>query len=385
MPFVAVQDPRRDRDGVALRHLLTRDLVVALGLADDQEGWREEPQRLVDDGAGELQGADRPGRARGREVEARRLAGDGVLQVGGARQHGEGPKDGECRRLVAGDDEGGELVPELVEAEALAGLGIDRRRHQLEEVVGAGARAEPLALLDHRLDEIQQAPAGEAPRDLRRARHVARQKDVARKRQAEVATVGLEQLSELRASTVHGGREHRPAGDLQGEALDHRHEVVGTQGLGLEAPDLDVEDLGRHPGDDAHGAGGEGGRERPTLVAPLLALAQEQPVADDGPEDAEGRGGAGVVLRVVDQHALDAGRVVGEDRALAEEGARQRHLLVGRPPPDGENVGAHRHEQLGPGHRRRGRRHARRLEALEAVGGDGVGHGSSPRLDRIGR
>src|SRR3954471_22916644 len=52
----------------------------------------------------------------------------------------------------------------------------------------------------------------------------------------------------------------------------------------------------------------------------IVALAQEQPLADDRAENADGGGGAAIIGMVVNQHPADAVGVVDQNPVAPEEG-----------------------------------------------------------------
>jgi hypothetical protein len=82
------------------------------------------------------------------------------------------------------------------------------------------------------------------------------------------------------------------------------------------------------------------------LVPPVVALAQEQPPAEERAEDADGARGAAVVGMVVNQHPADAVRVVDQNPVTPKEDGGDDILLIGSLRPDGQRVFAVSGEDL---------------------------------------
>ena len=81
-------------------------------------------------------------------------------------------------------------------------------------------------------------------------------------------------------------------------------------------------------------------RDGATLVAPVLALAEQQALAGDRAQDADRGRRAAVVRMIVDQHAMDRVRRIEQHLAAAQEAADQDILLVCRLGPHGQRIGA---------------------------------------------
>ena len=140
----------------------------------------------------------------------------------------------------------------------------------------------------------------------------------------------------------------------------------------------DLDDVARQHRDDPRG---ERRRDGAALVAPFVALAEEQAFAGDRPQDADGGAGAPIILDVVHQHMVDCvGRI--EQEALAPEKGLLQHVLgIGVPRPDLQRVGAQRAQKAVPAHALFRNVRARRNEM---PGGVDV-HGVSPGEDFIAR
>jgi hypothetical protein len=113
-----------------------------------------------------------------------------------------------------------------------------------------------------------------------------------------------------------------------------------------------------------HDARRERGRDGPALVSPILAFAQQQPVANDWAEDADAGGRARIIACVLDQDPMDRLRCVEQEALAAETGDGQHVLFVGTPRPDLKCIGARGDKEAIPArlfirYREEGRREVR--------------------------
>src|SRR5262245_24932371 len=107
-------------------------------------------------------------------------------------------------------------------------------------------------------------------------------------------------------------------------------------------------------------------------MAPLLALAQKQPVADNGAQNADRSRGPPIAVGIFHQHAVDRSRRVEQQAFPAKEGLNENIFAICGLRPDLQRVGADRLQELVPGeiavwYRRPRRNERRRLKWLMQV------------------
>ncbi len=143
-----------------------------------------------------------------------------------------------------------------------------------------------------------------------------------------------------RPVAIHLEREHRARRDLEREEL-HRHQHIhGPRSGGGEARNRRLGgacDVLREHGDDARRQGRCDGA---ALVPPFFTFAEDQPLADDGAQDSNGRRRPPVVRDIVDQHIVDRIVRIEQEPLAAEKGLDQDVLGVRLPRPNLERIGA---------------------------------------------
>ena len=223
---------------------------------------------------------------------------------------------------MSGEDHGGHFVAELFLRERLSGLGIARVDHQFEQV----ARRRALGLPAARRSAISMST-----NFVQRLRKRARAKScglgqLSGKHHVEefgprhIAIFG-HIIAQRGAVTIHAEREHGASGDFQRHALHRLAQIHRCVARGLQFGDRLVG--GRYHMRDQRrdGARREGRRQRSALMLPGAAFGNQQAIADDRPQHAHGKPGAGIVLVIVDQHMLDRVRRVDDEAAATEEAA----------------------------------------------------------------
>ncbi len=97
---------------------------------------------------------------------------------------------------------------------------------------------------------------------------------------------------------------------------------------------------------DRHRARGKGRGQGAALLPPILAPAQQQPLAEQRAQDADAGGGAAVIRRIVDQDMLDAGGPAHDDLPATEDAAKDDVLLEGLRRKDADRVVAQRAREI---------------------------------------
>ena len=249
---------------------------------------------------------------------------------------------------MAGDDHGRHLVAQLAVRERRTGLGVARREQHVEQVARLVARRLALPCREHLVHQRDPAPAKSPAGKVARRGNADRQHQVEEVGAAEVGREALDHPPQRRAVAVHLEGEHRARRDLEGEELHRRQHVDRLRAIdrlrsidrlrpvdrlrrGIEPRQRgvgDLDDVARQHRDDARR---ERRRDGAALVAPFVALAQEQTFAGDRPQDADGGAGAPVVLDVVHQHAVDRVGRIEQEAFAAEEGLLQHVRSCRRP------------------------------------------------------
>ena len=303
-----------------------REHVVHYRRAGDHPERRIEPQGLLEDHREVLQARQ--------VLEARRPAAQhrGQLglhpphHVGVAGEEVEGPRQRRPGRLVAGDEEGDHLVADLAVGHRLAGL-VPHREQGREHVVPLAAA--PPALVDQPVDHLVELRDRAQEADVARERHPPGERHGREHPPVEDRKGGGDRLVDRLRVTGHLGAEEGLHRDLDQQA---HHLALEVERLALGDLALPPLEHGRDRGVDglhhAHQAGDVKARlQEPPLQAPLLPLAQEQPVAAERLEELEV--GAPNVIPVVGlPDALDVVRMGDEVELLGAEAAQADHVAV---------------------------------------------------------
>ena len=229
--------------------------------------------------------------------------GDG----GGAGQLEPGPGEQDGGRLVAGEEEGEDLVADLPGRHRLAGLLVADREEHRHHVAGVAVRP---AVGDDALDDgVEPGDVAAHPAAQRGRQREREQPERAQRAREEPQQVAL-RLGDLAGVVRHVGAEDGAADDVQRQVRHLLGEVepvpVGPRVRALAGrPD----GVRRVAGDPARV---EGGLDEPALAAVQVALAGEQAVAEDVPQHLH----AAALLG-----ARGPGEQLAGDRGLAD----QRH------------------------------------------------------------
>ena len=337
-PPVAVQKPRRDHHDGAFRY---RDAIRFVGGARDAEdavGRRVEAQCFLHDGAGVGQVRQGFSGALGAEVERCRLGRDALLHIRRRRQQIERPEQCHRGRRMAGGDHRRDLVGEPPARHLPAGFRIGR--HQIQQIARRPGTDPGLAGGDDLVDQPEPMAAKAPARDVLGSRQPGRQQDVERRGPGETLAVVAQHFAHARREGVHLEREHRAAGDLDRETV-HVIEQIDFAVLGSEGRGQLVGDPGDVARQHRQGARREGRRDGAALLAPILALGEEQAAADDRVEEPHGRRAAAVILGIVDQHVADRAGAVQGQLLAAEQAARQHLVFEGALGEGGQHVLPH--------------------------------------------
>jgi hypothetical protein len=178
-------------------------------------------------------------------------------------------------------------------------------------------------------DQLHPAPPNPPPREITRARDRQRQQKVEQGRPPEMRGIAGDQIAQLGTKALHAERKHRPACDLQGEGLHCLQKIQGMLGGGREFGDNGIRGAGHMTRQKRDRARRKGGGKGSPLIFPLLAFAEQQPVAEQWTQHAKGSGGAAVIVRVLDQDAVNPLGPVENDLLTAEKAANDRIFFKG--------------------------------------------------------
>jgi hypothetical protein len=290
------------------------------------------------------------------QIERGGLFCDALLDGWRLGEQIERPEQGDRCRRMAGRDHRRDLVGEPPPRHVAAGLGVGC--HQIEQIASGSGGALRLARVDDLADQAEPSPAKTPARDIARRRDPGREQDLEWRGLREALAVILQQRAHARCKRLHVEREHRTPGDFDREAL-HMLGEIDLARLGGERLCQLVGNPGDMPRHQWHGARRERRRDGAALHAPLLALRQQQAASDDRIKEPQRRRGAGVILRVVDQHMTDRGGAVEGQLHAAEQPTFQHLLGEGALGKGGQNVLPRersvfaRRQRFAPGRRRR--------------------------------
>ncbi len=297
-------------------------------------------------------------------AHARGLGGEPRIGIGKFRQQEQRPGERVRGGLVAGADEGDEIVVDHRIGERRAGLGVARRDQPRHQVVG------------HRLARrAARAPPVEQPRDLV-AKHLLRRAcaDEGRTRQPARQRQHVPQVDPPERIEIGGDRrahhlrrgldlvaEHGARDDVVGQRGHLARGVDRRAGARMILPALEHRvDRDRHGGEiGSNRRRLEQRRDGAALQPPVGALGGEQAAPDRRRELFELQRVLRVVRRIVDQHMADHVRIVQQHEpaelvAVGDIGLLER---VGAPRRDRvaaqRAVEAQRSERAGARQRRR--------------------------------
>ena len=229
---------------------------------------------------------------------------------------------------MAGDDQGRDLVAELVGRERLAGLRVARGDQHVEQVARRVGRRGAAALGDDAVEHVLERPAGAVAQPGQRVVRLGREQEVEEGRPGQPAAVALDRGPDRRPVLAHRLREEGAAGDLERQPLHRAQHVDRPRRAAPQVGHQPTRELRHLDGDQVEGARGEGRRDEAPLVTPGGPFGEKQPLlTEQRADDPQGRRCSAVGRVVVHEHAPDrVGRV--DDHALAAEEAPAHHVQV---------------------------------------------------------
>ncbi len=231
--------------------------------------------------------------------------------------------------------------------EGASGFRVARGAQQVEEITRAvGIRGLGGSVGDEPVEERQPSGAELGAAAVLAGGILRRKEKVEQTWLGVLPAIAEEHSSQVVGVAAHFQREHGLPGDGECEMLHVRQQLDRPVLQGCQ-PGLCCGAGGDHmPGQDRHGARGEGRGNGPPLVAPGIAFGEEQATAQHRLQHPPAGGVAPVVVGVRDQYLAYGVWRVHHDLAAAEEVAGEDLLLVGRPPPELERVATQNEERL---------------------------------------
>src|SRR5215218_5030926 len=287
--------PRADHHDGARRDAVAADAVAGGAAPPEGVGRRVQPHRLLDHHRRVREPAQVLGGGGPRGEDVVELLVDAALHVRVAAEQVEGEGQGRGGGLVPGEQEDQDLVAHLPRRERRAGLRVAGGEQPRDEVLGvARGVATPL---DDGVDDRVERPHGRGRPPPGRGRPGGRQRD----RGGGAAAGGLaddrEGGADGRDGVVHAGAEQGPADHAQG-VLDHLGVQVDPRRGGGRGPAVPQPCglVGHHGHVAGDAAGGEQRGKGASLLAPALAVAGEQAVAERRGDLAVEEGVLGIAL-----------------------------------------------------------------------------------------
>ena len=294
--LVAVEHQRQQRDEGSGLHLVSAaDHLVLVRVEPDRRRRRPQPQRFVEDLLDVFELVDLSDRRRHGDVAAEHPVdlGVGLVEhVGIVEQEVDRKRHQARRRLVTGDQEGVDLIADILIREAVAGLLVDAGQHEVEQVVLAlvAAAAPPLAddLVDQPVHEVDVFPELLEPAaqhhffERQAALHHAGFKGAGQRIDERVIVTAVERVEAV-VETADADRVERQ----RGHVMHHVDLVVDVQPLPFEA-ELPG-DIEHHREIVGHRPMAEGRQQDAMRLGPvgLLRLAGEQRIARHCPHPAQ--------------------------------------------------------------------------------------------------
>ena len=364
--LVPVQQPRHHQHHRPGGDAVPLDLVIRDRLPREHRDRRIEPQRLIKDATGVDQlghvvVAGLPAAEHGIDLGLQARLDGRIL-----RQQVQRPAKRARRRLVSGQEDDRDLVPDLLGSHALAGLFVARRQQQGQQVAFVRAGGAPVVddLLDDPMDHRRLACGLAARQPRQPARQPQQLAEINLAQRRLIAGKALEHRRRALGPQII--REHGAADDLGGDAghlLGHLDLVPRRHGRPAIAHLARRRDHGRGEGADLGVVERRHGHA--PLAPPGLAVADEHAVADERTERAAHLLALAVVVGPRDQDVAHRVRRVGDEQPAEQEPLLEETAGKGFVRPYGDQVVARDRQGL---ERRQPPAEARRVRGDETAG-----------------